>query len=78
MRGWIFGLVDWILGGEEQFSQQALTQEIDLEMTGSEWSARQLEIINNLVPQGTSPRLREYLESLYGGAEFSPWAVFRD
>lgn len=78
MRGWIYGLVSWFLRGEEMYSSQALTQEIDLEMTGGEWTERQLEIINNLVPQGTSPRLRAYLESQLGTAEFTPWAVFRD
>lgn len=78
MRGWLASIVEWFRGGEPEGSAQMIVEELVEQMTVQEWQEQALQSINNLVPSGTSPRLRAYLESQSGTAMITPWAIFRD
>lgn len=78
MRGWLASLFNWNREGEDEGSAQLLVEEVVGLMTVGEWTTRQLDVLNNLVPQGQSPRLQAYLESQLGTATITPWAIFRD
>jgi hypothetical protein len=78
MRGWLASIIEWFAGGESQGSAQLLVEEVEAIMTVGEWTDRQRAVLNNLIPQGTSPRLQAYLESQLGTATITPWAIFRD
>ena len=78
MRGWLASIFKWNLDGADEGSAQLLVEEVVGIMTVEEWTARQLDVLNNLLPQGQSPRLQAYLESQLGTASITPWAIFRD
>lgn len=78
MRGWIASIIQWFRQGVEEGSAQLILDEFVEAMTVEQLTERQLAIVNNLLPEGASPRLQAYLESQGRSAMITPWAIFRD